>query len=101
MNVYLMIAVCSAVTLVPRILPLFVRTLDSLPKTIRKCMLLLPIAALGCLIFPLSLTDFSSSWYAGLVGVVAAFLSSYFRRPMIISIIISLVLTTLMLVLFP
>lgn len=63
-------------------------------------MLLLPVAALGALIFPLALTDFGAMWYAGLVGVLAAFLVSLFRGPMILSIVVALVSTTGMLLAF-
>lgn len=80
-----MILVCSAVTLLPRILPYFASSyLSRLPKFIRKCMMLLPVSALGALIFPLALTDFGSEWYAGLLGVASAFIASYFKLPMIV-----------------
>ena len=85
MNIWLMIVVCSIVTLVPRMAPYFMPFLAKLPKKIQKCMILLPVAALGALIFPLALTDFSNQWYAGLV--------SYFKAPMIVAIICALVLT--------
>ena len=90
-----MILVCSAVTLLPRILPYFASSyLSRLPKFIRKCMMLLPVSALGALIFPLALTDFDSEWYAGLLGVASAFISSYFKLPMIVSILIALAVTS-------
>ena len=90
-----MILVCSAVTLLPRILPYFASSyLSRLPKFIRKCMLLLPVAALGALIFPLALTDFDTEWVAGFAGVVSAFLVSYFKGPMIVAIIVALFMTT-------
>ncbi len=102
MNKLLMIFLCSAVTLLPRIIPYFASSaLSHLPRFIRKCMMLLPVAALGALIFPLALTDFGAMWYAGLAGVASAFIVSLFRGPMILSIIIALVSTTGMLMLFP
>lgn len=94
MNVFIMIAVCSIVTMAPRIVPYFLPFISRLPKFIRKCMLLLPIAALGPLIFPLALTDFGSKWIAGLFGVVSAFVVSYLKGPMILSIIVSLLVTS-------
>ena len=61
-------------------------------------MMLLPVASLGALIFPLALTDFSSEWMAGLVGVAAAFLTSVLLKcPMIAAIVIALGATTIML----
>ncbi len=101
MNKLLLIFSCSLATLLPRIIPYFAsRYLSRLPCFIRKCMLLLPVAALGALIFPLALTDFGAMWYAGLVGVLAAFLVSLFRGPMILSIVVALVSTTGMLLAF-
>ncbi len=95
MNIWLLIASCSVATLLPRTAPYFMPFLAKLPRFLRKCMILLPVAALGALIFPLALTDFHSEWYAGLVGVVSAFLVSYFKAPMIASILVSLTLTAL------
>ena len=97
MNVIVMILLCSVLTMVPRILPYFMPFLAKLPHFIRKCMMLLPVAALGALIFPLALTDFGTEWLAGLLGVAAAFFVSYFRGSMILSILISLAVTVLML----
>ncbi len=95
MNKLALILTCSLVTLLPRIIPYFASSfLTRLPKFIRKCMMLLPVASLGALIFPLALTDFGEEWIAGLVGVCAAFITSYFKGPMIVAIIISLAVTT-------
>ena len=102
MNKFLLIFTCSAVTLLPRIVPYFASSaLSRLPRFIRKCMMLLPVAALGALIFPLALTDFGAMWHAGLAGVGTAFLVALFRGPMILSIIIALISTTGMLMAFP
>jgi len=97
-RVILMILLCSIATMLPRMLPYFMPFLSRLPKFVRKCMNLLPVAALGALIFPLALTDFGASWYAGFGGVAAAFIVAYFRCPMIISIIVALVSTTILLI---
>ena len=98
MNKIVLILTCSAVTLLPRIIPYFASSfLSRLPAFIRKCMMLLPVASLGALIFPLALTDFGPEWNAGLVGVTAAFAVSFFKGPMIVAIIVSLAATTLML----
>lgn len=88
--------------MLPRIVPYFASSaLSRLPRFIRKCMLLLPVAALGALIFPLALTDFGAMWYAGLAGIAAAFIVSVLKGPMILSIVVALVSTTAMLMAFP
>lgn len=97
MKVILMIVICSIVTMIPRILPFFIPALGSLPRKIKKCMVLLPVASLGALIFPLALTDFDSEWLAGLAGVVVAFITSYFKGSMFLSIVLSLIATVGML----
>lgn len=96
-RILLIIILSALLTQIPRTIPYFISFTNKLPKRIRKCMLLLPLSALGALIFPAVLTDFPNEWYAGLLGVVSAFLSSCFKLPMIVSIIVALVVTTLLL----
>ena len=99
MNKIVLILTCSAVTLLPRIIPYFASSfLLRMPRFVRKCMMLLPVASLGALIFPLALTDFGPEWVAGLVGVCAAFAASLFKGPMIVAIVVSLAATTAVLV---
>ena len=97
MNKTLLIVLAGAVTIIPRTIPYFISSLDKLPKFIRKCMMMLPIAALGALIFPSSLLDYGTEWYAGLLGVSAAFLVSYLKAPMIAAIAAAIAVTALML----
>lgn len=97
-KILLVIILSALVTQIPRTIPYFLSFTDKLPKRIRKCMRLLPLSSLGALIFPGVLTDFGSEWYAGLIGVVAAFISSRLKMPMIVSILISLLVTTIMMV---
>ena len=97
-RILLIIIFSALVTQIPRTIPYFISFTNKLPKRIRKCMLLLPVSALGALIFPTVLTEFSQEWYAGLIGVTCAFIVSRFRLPMIGAIIVSLIATTLMLV---
>ncbi len=93
MNVMKMILLCALATMVPRILPLFMPFLSKLPRFIKKCMVLLPVAALGALIFPLALTDFGAEWLAGLLGVTTAFFVSFNKGSMFVSILASLTVT--------
>ena len=100
MNKIILIIATAAVTIIPRTIPYFVSGLDKLPYFIRKCMMMLPVAALGALIFPMSLLDFSSQWYAGLLGVSSAFIVSRFKAPMIVAIIVALAVTAAALAFF-
>lgn len=97
MNKIVLILLCCLVTMAARIIPQFISSLDKMPKKIKKAMYLLPTAALGSLIFPLALTDFSSQWYAGLGGIAIAFIAGLKRRSMIVSIVLALIATILLL----
>ncbi len=97
-RILLVIILSAIVTQIPRTIPYFLSFTEKLPKRVRKCMMLLPVAALGALIFPTVLTDFGGEWYAGLSGAVVAFLASRMRLPMIGAIIIALLVTSLCLV---
>jgi branched-subunit amino acid transport protein len=82
-----------------RALPYYVTFLDRLPPFVAKSLRLLPVAALGALVFPSVITDFSPRWYAGLAGISVSFLYAYHRRGMIGPILLSIVATYLALVL--
>lgn len=97
-RILLIIILSAVVTQIPRTIPYFISFTEKLPKRLRKCMVLLPVAALGALIFPAALTDFDSEWYAGLLGVAVAFGVSRLRLPMIVSIAAALLSTALCLV---
>ena len=93
----LVIILSALVTQIPRTIPYFLSFTDKLPKRIRKCMLLLPLASLGALVFPGVITDFGSEWYAGFFALLLSFVISFFKLPMIVSIAVSLLTTSLLL----
>ena len=98
-NPIVMIILCAFATMLPRMIPYFLPFISRLPRFIRKCMMMLPVASLGALIFPLARTDFGPEWLAGLVGVASSFIVSFFKGSMILSIVVALAATTLVLVL--
>lgn len=94
------IILCSAAaTFAVRALPYYASFVDKLPPFLMKCLRLLPIAALGPLIFPGVITDFHSQWYAGLVGVLCSAFIAYKKGGMIFPILLSIVVTYIMLLL--
>jgi branched-subunit amino acid transport protein len=97
--IFVYILATALATFLVRALPYYASFLDRLPKFLAKCLRLLPIAALGALIFPGVITDFHTQWYAGLLGVCIAFLLAYFKRGMIFPILFSVLVTYLALVL--
>ncbi|MCY1151366.1 MAG: AzlD domain-containing protein [Sphaerochaetaceae bacterium] len=80
-------------TMIPRFLPYFSSAIKKIPKVITNKLKLLPIAALGALIFPFSILDFNPVWIASTIGVLVAFLLGYLKFNMIISILFSVIAT--------
>ena len=93
----IIVLVASLATMIPRFLPYFTPLIKKIPKVISDKLKILPIAALGALIFPFSITDFSPAWLASVVGVSIAFLFGYLRFNMIVSILFSVIATYLLL----
>ena len=93
------ILLSAVATFLVRALPYYATFLDRLPKFLSKSLRLLPIAALGPLIFPGVILDYNQSWYAGLLGIAAAALFAYKRQGMIIPILLSIGVTYLALLL--
>ena len=89
------ILLSAAATFLVRALPYYATFLDRLPKFLSKSLRLLPIAALGPLIFPSVILDYNQSWYAGLLGIAAASIFAYKRRGMVIPILLSIGVTYL------
>ncbi len=87
----------SIATMIPRFIPYFTPIIDKVPKKIKEMLKILPIAALGALIFPFSIIDFNPLWIAGLSGVIIAFILGYLRLNMIISILSSVIITYILL----
>ena len=86
-------------TLMVKELPYWTKGLDSLPPFFVKCMQILPVAAMGALIFPGAFHDYGAQWYAGLGGCAVAFAIGYTKRPTIISIMAAIIVCYLLLLL--
>lgn len=97
-SIIIIIMVASIATIIPRFLPYFSKSINNLPDFIKDKLELLPVSALGALIFPYAILDFNSVWYAGLLGVIAAFILGYLKQSMIVSIIASIIITYFFLV---
>ncbi len=91
------ILLSAVATFIVKAIPYYASFLDKLPPFISKCLRLLPIAALGPLVFPGVILDFPSHWYAGLAGILVAGFIAYRKRGIIFPILLSIVVTYLML----
>ncbi|MCF7941364.1 MAG: AzlD domain-containing protein [Spirochaetia bacterium] len=87
------ILLSAAVTFMPRLIPFLLKGLDSLPPALVRFLRLMPVAALGALIFPGVLIDFQPSVLAGLAGIGISALITYIRGGMIIPILSSILVT--------
>lgn len=97
--IFVYILATALATFGVRVLPYYAKFLNKLPPFVARCMRLLPIAALGPLVFPGVILDFSPQWYAGLAGIGASFLIAYIKGGMIFPILISILVTYFTLVL--
>ena len=86
-------------TFLVRALPYYAKFMNKLPPFVARSMRLLPIAALGPLVFPGVILDFSPQWYAGLAGIGASFLIAYTKGGMIFPILLSILVTYIALLL--
>lgn len=96
---FVFILAAALATFGVRIIPYYAKFLDKLPPFVGRAMRLLPIAALGPLVFPGVILDFTPQWYAGLAGISASFLIAYTKGGMIFPILISILATYIALVL--
>jgi len=91
------ILVSALATFLVRALPYYASFLDKLPRFLSRSLRLLPIAALGPLIFPGVILDFQGYWYAGLIGILCAAFIAYRKNSMIFPILLSILVTYLLL----
>lgn len=87
------VLLASLATMIPRFLPYFSPMIKKIPKAISQRLKILPIAALGALIFPFAILDFNPNWIASLTGVAIAFILGYMKFNMIVSILFSVIAT--------
>ncbi len=94
------ILVSALATLIVRLLPFYATWLDRLPPFLNRALRLLPIAALGPLIFPGVLLDYGSQWWAGIAGIAVAALLAWKQKGMVLPILLSIFTTWAALSLF-
>ena len=99
MNPVIPILAGAVATAIVRLLPFYASWLDRLPPFLSKSLRLLPIAALGPLIFPAVILDYTPTWWAGLIGIAAASAVAWRKNGMIIPILLSILITWVILAL--
>lgn len=86
-TIVLLILISALATYTPRALPFFSKKLEILPTQMKKMLSYMPLAALGALVFPGIIVDFSQLPIAGLLGITVAALFAWFRKGMVLPII--------------
>ncbi len=87
------ILISALATFIPRALPYWASFLDKLPPLLSRMLRLLPIAALGPLVFPGVFVDFAPQYWAGFGGIAVSFILAYLKGGMILPILSSIVVT--------
>ncbi|RCW69640.1 AzlD domain-containing protein [Saliterribacillus persicus] len=82
--IWIIIIGMALVTVIPRILPVFIVESVTFPKWMEKMLEAIPYAALGALIFPGIMGVIPNNAFAGIAGGVVAILLSYFRMHIIL-----------------
>ena len=97
MNVILLIIGMMVVTFLPRYLPFLTVSRWRLPRFIKRFLKFIPYAALGALILPGAVMAISRNTLAAIAGMVAAILFSWFRKEIILTVIVSVFITSFVL----
>ena len=78
-------------TYLSRVIPFLAVFLDKLPVFFKRFLRVMPVAALGALLFPGLLSDFSHAPAAGLVGAAAAAAVALFTKNLIFPVLASII----------
>jgi branched-subunit amino acid transport protein len=97
MNVILLIIGMMVVTFFPRYLPFITISKWNPPRFVKRFLKFIPYAALGALILPGAVMAVPGYPSAAIIGIIAAILCSWFRKEIILTVIISVSATFMVL----
>ncbi len=86
MKILILVAGMTAVTYLPRLIPLLSLSERQLPPVVRRFLLYIPYTALGALIIPGAFQAIPDQPLAGVVGILAAFVSAWVNRSLILAV---------------
>jgi len=89
-DILLIIAGAALATYLPRAIPFLIGFPEKIPPFLRRLLSVMPVAALGALIFPAVLLSFPERPAAGIAGVASAAMVAWFRGGLIIPVISSI-----------
>ncbi|MCF7943437.1 MAG: AzlD domain-containing protein [Spirochaetia bacterium] len=88
-EIVLIVLFSAAGTYFARVIPFFISFLERLPLFFRRFLRVMPVAALGALLFPGLLIDFSHAPAAGLIGTAAAAVTALFSKNLLLPVAVS------------
>ena len=101
MSFFLLVLGMTAVTYLPRLLPLTVLQGRRLGRRISLFLSYIPYAAIGALVIPGGLNAIEGNPIASVVGLVAALLSAWFFKSFLLTIVVSILSVYGYFLLFP
>ena len=90
MSFFLLVLGMTAVTYLPRLLPLTVLKGRSLGRRLTLFLSFIPYAAIGALVIPGGLDAIEGNPVASVIGLAAAFLSAWIFRSFILTIVVAI-----------
>jgi branched-subunit amino acid transport protein len=101
MSFFLLVLGMTAVTYLPRLLPLTVLQGRSLGKRLSLFLSFIPYAAVGALVIPGGLHAIEGSPTASMIGLAGALLSAWFFRSFMLTIVVAIIFVYGYFLLFP
>ncbi|MBN1648163.1 MAG: AzlD domain-containing protein [Spirochaetales bacterium] len=87
---WIVVSGSALATFLPRFLPFFMGWIAGLKGRARLFLRIMPVAALGALIFPGVIQTFPDRPWAGLCGIAVAAVAAWFLRGLIFPVLISI-----------
>lgn len=97
MDIYLVVLLMTAVTYIPRLAPLLFFKTEKINPEFKKFLSRIPSAALGALIFPACISAVSGKPAVSAIAILAAAVTAWFNRNIIISVSVSVAAVYVML----
>lgn len=96
-NIMLIVIGMTVVTYIPRMVPFFVFSGKELPNRLKMFLEFVPYTALGALIIPGAIDAIPNEPFVAIIGLMFAFIYSYKKGDIIISVIGSIAVVYVML----
>lgn len=100
-EIWLIIIGMALVTYIPRALPAVIVDKIKFPPRVEKFLRLIPYTAMAALIFPGIITVDPDRLYIGISGAAAAGLLAWFKKPLILCVLVAVGVNMLLYALIP